>query len=78
MKVTTTGEYIIISFLQCTDTMVVDLPISTNKLFSMTFDRAISIIRINKGNVALLKKHIRNVKHIGNLIKLLCFVSQEA
>ena len=54
--------------------MVVDL----TKLIFVTTDRGIAMIGMNKGTVTLLKKHVMNFRHTGNLIKLLCVIHQEA
>ena len=70
MKGTTIVEHILEAFLQCTNTMDVDL----TKLISVTTDRDIEMIGMNKGIVVLLQKHVMNHQQMGKLIKFLCVV----
>ena len=53
--------------------------VGLTKLIYVTTAGVIAMIGINKGTVILLKKHIMNLRHMGNLIKLHCVVvHQEA
>ena len=70
----TTQEDILKAFLQFTDTIGVGL----TQLYSVTTDRAVAMIGINKGAVGLLKKHFMNHRLVGKLINLLYVVHQEA
>ena len=73
MKGTTTGADILKALLQCTNRMSLDL----SKLVSITTGGASAMIGKNKGAVALLQKHLKDIGLNNKITKIHCLIDQE-
>ena len=74
MKGTTTGADILKALLQCTNRISLGL----SKLVSATTDGAPVMIGKNKGAVALLQKHLKDIGLNNKITKIYCLIYQEA
>ena len=73
MKGTTTGADILQALLQCTNSLSSDL----SKLVLVTKDGAPAMIGKNKGAVALLQKHLKDLGRNDKITKVRCLIHQE-